>query len=107
MPKTIEIAGINLVSLLINIIVALVSAYIVLLVRSIKREFNLRADNIQKNCERQTATCGERITDIKKDVDDLLVRARVLGSLEERLKSGAENFQKIENRLDWLEYKKK
>ena len=92
--------NLNAIQLLISICLALIIGYVGLLVRSIRKEVTLKVNGICAVCKKQVESCSKNFTAIEANVQDLLVRARVLGELEARLKMGAETFLELKKRLD-------
>lgn len=104
MPSSNPIENINIVNVVLNILLGLVAGYITLLSRSIRKEAQLKIDGVKDLYGKHLESCNEKWTETKTNVSDLLVRARVLGTLEERLHSGAEQFSEIKRRLDDIEF---
>lgn len=100
-----NITGNSLVGFLFNLVVMLASGYIVILVNSIRKEFKLKIENNKELSDQRFNAIEENYKAMKICIDDLLVRCRVLGVLEERLQAGSENFHEIKDRLCKIEIK--
>jgi hypothetical protein len=81
-----------------------VAGYVTLLVRSIRKEAQYRTNSVKDIYDKHVQNCDEKWKETKLSINDLLVRARILGTLEERLHTGSEQFQEIKKRLDDIEF---
>jgi hypothetical protein len=95
----------DVIKLLISIILSGFIGYIALLVRSIRKEVFLKVSSICAVCKKQVESCSEKFTKDEANIADLLVRSRILGTLETRLNQGAETFSDMKKRLDNIELK--
>jgi hypothetical protein len=96
--------GFNWLNVAANIMLGIIAAYITLLVRSIRKESQLKIDSVKDVYGKQIEACTDKWRKADIHIDDLLIRARVLGTLEERLHAGAEQFKEIKKRLDDIEF---
>lgn len=104
MPQITTSESFNIFNVVVTILLGVIASYITFIVRSIRKEAQLQIKNIDNVYSKQIEACNYKWSETKSNIGDLLTRARILGTLEERLHAGAEQFQEIKRRLEDIEF---
>lgn len=91
------------VGFLLNLVVVLISAYMALLIKSIRRESRDAIGNLRDSGRQQCEACERRFGELKGQVSKLFERTDCIPGYEARLQAGNEKFAAFERRIERLE----